>query len=422
MKPHLDTPTRARFFEAIDRRGKVGQRSICQQFNISYSTGKRLLHDRDTYGSLADHRSRLRQHKQAISGVTPGRPRKVSDRQLQSLLQAPPNVRSSKLDDQISRAGISASTRTVQRALRSRCNAAIYRAAKSKSISPTQAQQRHQYCEKYRVYPIHGFWDGVIFTDEAHMSLSELPPQNILRVRGERFKPKNILNTQPKTATDVHFAAWINYYDRAVDLVFYNDEFDDIIIKKPPPKPRRRPTTETDNEYQVRVAEWEANKARNPIISRPGNSMCGQYYTRNILPIYRDAYYSLLSRSDLLRSHLPPDRRYNWYLVEDNDPSHGTRNLYSAAGLYRSHHNIQTLPHPANSPDFNPIESLWELIKERVKRNIADINTIEDLKTALQTEWRNITQQDCQRRIQELPKRLRQAYQTPESRVKTRLW
>ena len=81
------------------------------------------------------------------------------------------------------------------------------------------------------------------------MSMSELPPQNILRVRGERFEQKNIVLTLSKTATDVHFAAWVNYYDRQPDLVFYNNEMDDVVIKKLPPKPRYRPTTKTRDQY-----------------------------------------------------------------------------------------------------------------------------------------------------------------------------
>lgn len=197
---------------------------------------------------------------------------------------------------------------------------------------------------------------------------------------------------------------------------------DDVIVKKPPPKPRRRPTTETEDRYQIRVAQWEAEKAREPEVSRPGNSMTGDYYTKNILPIYREAYQSLVSRSDLLRGHLHPDRRYNWYLVEDNDPSYGTRNPNSIPARYRSDHNIQTLAHPANLPDFNPIEDHWELIKERVKRYISDINTINDLKNAIQTEWRSITQDDIRSQIRELPRRLQQAHPHPEQRQKSRLW
>lgn len=185
---------------------------------------------------------------------------------------------------------------------------------------------------------------------------------------------------------------------------------DDVEVTKPPPKPRPRPTTETDDQYQARGAGWEAQKARNPIISRPGNCMTAEYYTKNILPIYRDAYHSLVSRSDILRAHLHPDCQYNWYLVEDNDPSHGTKNPISMPSRYRGNHGIKTLRHPANSPDFNPSESLWELIKERVKRYIKNINTIKDLKDALQSEWRNITQDNIQRRIKEMPKRLQHGY------------
>ena len=52
-----------------------------------------------------------------------------------------------------------------------------------------------------------GFWDGVLFTDEAHMSFSELPDPWILRRDGERQKQQNVTKRTKKTASVVHFAA-----------------------------------------------------------------------------------------------------------------------------------------------------------------------------------------------------------------------
>ncbi|USP77754.1 hypothetical protein yc1106_05028 [Curvularia clavata] len=91
-KPHLDTPQRARFFEAIDARGQATKRSVFRDFNISVATGYKLLHDRDKYGALADSRGKLRQAKQRESGSRgSGRPKKVSNAEQQIRTQQTPH-------------------------------------------------------------------------------------------------------------------------------------------------------------------------------------------------------------------------------------------------------------------------------------------------------------------------------------------
>jgi hypothetical protein len=170
------------------------------------------------------------------------------------------------------------------------------------------------------------------------------------------------------------------------------------------------------------VAEWEARKPRQPIIMKPDNSMRASYYTEKILPLYCDAIDKLRSQSDQLRSHIDPERRYNWYLQEDNDPSHGTRNPDSLPYRYKCWRGVATYKHPANSPDLNPIEGIWNIIKTRVKQYLETIHSINDLKAALQAEWKKVRQEMVEERVIELPDRLRQVAQHPRVRVKTALW
>ena len=47
--------------------------------------------------------------------------------------------------------------------------------------------------------------------------------------------------------------------------------------------------------------------------------------------------------------------------------------------------NVNVLDWPANSPDLNPIEQVWDELWRRVRRNHA-IHTVNDLAAALQTE------------------------------------
>jgi transposase len=73
-----------------------------------------------------------------------------------------------------------------------------------------------------------------------------------------------------------------------------------------------------------------------------------------------------------------------WLLQEDGDPLHGIRKR-GLAQEYKEAHNVQNLFHPAQSPDLNPIEGIWLIIKQRIRRRV--FNSEEELKEALQEEW-----------------------------------
>lgn len=149
--------------------------------------------------------------------------------------------------------------------------------------------------------------------------------------------------------------------------------------------------------------------------------MRASYYTDKLLPVYCAAYYDLQAQSDELRSHLPREQRYSWFLVEDNDPSHGTRNKESLPAKYKQHDKMRCLPHPANSPDLNPIEGILSIIKERVRRQLDEINSIAELRQRLQTEWKTVSMEQIRARIMEMQYRCGQAWADPTARVKTDL-
>jgi hypothetical protein len=424
--PHCDTLARTRFYDAYDIKdsmGRVPARKLFKQMGVSKTTAYRWLHDRNQYRSIAYRRSDLRAKKQReTQSQGSGRRPIVPTTRLHDMLNSSNASRQNPLYTQMQDTGITASVRTVQRALRTRCNACKFKAATMKEITPAQQAHRVEYTRQRQFYNVEGYWDGVIYTDEAHMSLNDYPEAWILRVFGERHMAQNLAKKADKTAACVHFAAWVNYYTKADELTFYNDEYDDYVAPTPPPRPRRRPATEDEDGYKQRIARWEAEKARIPEVIRPGNSMRASYYVDKILPVYRDALYQLRARADDLRGHIPREQRYNWYLVEDNDPSHGTRNSESLPAIYRRENSVERLPHPPNSPDLNPIEGIWLIIKERVRQRLHEINTIQELKNALQEEWQKVSINDIQERIIEMQYRCGEVFRNPGVRVKTRRW
>jgi hypothetical protein len=421
-----DTETRTRFFEAFDHKdagGRVSALQFFDNFGIPKSTAYDWLNERQQLGRVANRRLNKRTYKQdkrRSSG--PGRPPIIPNSVLNEIIHAPRETRRKKITTQLHLHGIHTCRETIRTALLNRKRARKFKTVTQKAITLPQQTQRTVYAMENRFKDVEGFWDGVMFTDEAHMALDDFPDDWILRVVGTRYEPENIVETTDKSGNVVHFAAWVNYYTKADELTFYNDEYDDVEPVKPPPKPRRRPTRETSEQYHDRVRQWEAEKARIPEVIKPGNSMRASYYTEKILPVYRDALYALQARSNELRGRVHRNDRYNWFIVEDNDPSHGTRNDDSLPAHYRKQHGMRRIVHPANSPDLNPIEGIWLVIKERVRRRLHEINSIAELKAALQLEWSRVRQETVQDRIKEMPWRCGQVLNHPETRVKTKVW
>jgi hypothetical protein len=208
--------------------------------------------------------------------------------------------------------------------------------------------------------------------------------------------------------TAFHIAAWINWYGKAEKLEFYNNEEDTIEQPLMPPKPRRRPTTETQEEYEARVKEWEATKPHKVEKKVAGNHMTQKYYTERLLPVYIKAVQEQrLQHTDQV------------YLQEDGDPSHGMRKDGLARQL-KVVNWVINIKHPAQSPDLNPIEGIWNIIKQRLRRRV--FYTDEEVKQALQKEWDKITLEEIRSRIGDMPGRCCCFINNRGKAIKTAKW
>lgn len=91
----------------------------------------------------------------------------------------------------------------------------------------------------------------------------------------------------------------------------------------------------------------------------------------------------------------------NWELLEDGDPKH-TANVCKD---WKRKNKVKVMDWPAKSPDLNPIENVWAILKKNVCRY--KITTAARLKSAIRQEWNQLTNEyarklaeSCSSRVQ----------------------
>ena len=91
----------------------------------------------------------------------------------------------------------------------------------------------------------------------------------------------------------------------------------------------------------------------------------------------------------------------DWYLQEDNDPKHGSK----LAMDWKMKNEIEVIQWPSCSPDQNPIENLWQILK--MKMSSKQVNTIKGLKSEIKKAWNQLPKDLAYKLAQSMKKRLK---------------
>ncbi len=99
---------------------------------------------------------------------------------------------------------------------------------------------------------------------------------------------------------------------------------------------------------------------------------------------------------DILEHFMLPsaDKLYgdaDFIFQQDLAPTHTAKVTKS----WFNDHGVTVLDWPADSPDLNPIDNLWGIVKRKTRLRDTRPNNADDLKAAIKATWASITPEQC---------------------------
>jgi transposase len=215
-------------------------------------------------------------------------------------------------------------------------------AAKKPFLKPEHIAARLEWAKKYREWDVDN-WRSVVFSDESPFTLFRRAGKQWVRRRiGERYNPECILPTVKMGGGKIQVWGCFSYYNVGP-------------------------------------------------IKRVEGIMNGPMY-RSILKTYMAPYLRQLKK----------DKDVEFIFQHDNDPKHTSK----VAKNYLHNANIVILDWPSQSPDLNPIEHLWNIVKIKLDNLQQRPSSLENLFDIAKEEWENLGLETLQTLINSMPDRI----------------
>jgi transposase len=280
-----------------------------------------------------------------------GRPLKIDDRSLRHLKISLEQDRRQSLADITNTVNDTVISpvhcRTVRRAVQDRLGMSAHIAAKKPYLKPAHRKARHIWAKRYRGWEEED-WKHVIWTDEASVEMGK--------------------NTR---------VVWV--------------------WRRPGERYDEKCTTPTFKSGRDSLMIWGcmAYGRLGPLIRIPKDEKTGADYVRLVLggPLL-DIYMDLSEERGIVA------------VVEDGAPIHRCK----AAKNFRTSHLMEVFPHPAQSPDLNPLEHVWRILKTRVNQRKDVPKTVDELWKVLQEEWAKIDIELVNQLARSMPHRVEAVY------------
>lgn len=125
------------------------------------------------------------------------------------------------------------------------------------------------------------------------------------------------------------------------------------------------------------------------VIFEEGERITAQVYSSKVLPGFYRHIREMEREIGLMRG----------ILMEDGASSHTAR--FTQA--WHTYYGFNKMTWPANSPDLNPIENVWRLLKYRIGKRFP--RTISELRAIIIEEWDKLEPKDYLHYIHEMPQR-----------------